>query len=174
MTGEVRVRPATEDDAELLLVWRNDPEARRWSRSSGTIDLATHRAWLQRTLVSPDRHLLVVASTDGTPVATTRYDRLDGGTWEVSISVGPEMRGRGLGGATLRASDAWFYATEPEADRLVAHVRPANAASRRLFERNGYDPAPSGETGMLRYERTRGRDVRRDPRSAPSPGRRPG
>ncbi len=160
--GVVRVRPATEDDAELLLAWRNDPEARRWSRSPGTIDLATHRAWLVRTLASPDRHLLVVETPDGTPVATTRYDRLDAGAgaWEVSISVGPEMRGRGLGGATLRASDGWFLAAEPAADRVVAHVRPANEASRRLFERNGYAPATSGEPDMLRFERVRGADLR--------------
>jgi RimJ/RimL family protein N-acetyltransferase len=153
----MRVRPAVEDDAELLLSWRNDPEARRWSRSSDTIDLATHRAWLLRTFASPDRYLLVVEAGDGTPVATTRYDRLDGDAtaWEVSITVGPDVRGRGLGGATLAASDAWLLDAEPAARRIVAHVRPANEASRRLFERHGYAPAPSREPDMLRLERPR-------------------
>jgi RimJ/RimL family protein N-acetyltransferase len=158
MTDELRVRPAAEDDAELLLAWRNDPEARRWSRSSEAIDLPTHRAWLLRTLASPDRHLLVLEQADGTPVATTRYDRLeaDAAAWEVSISVGPDVRGRGLGGATLRASDRWLLDAEPAAERIVAHVRPENDASRRLFERNGYAGVPSGEPGMLRFERRRG------------------
>ena len=166
MSDGLRVRPATESDAELLLAWRNDPEARRWSRSSGMIDLDTHRSWLLRTLASPERHLIVVEAPDRTPVATLRYDRLDSdpGAWEVSISVGAEVRGRGLGGASLRASDAWFFAAEPSAERVVASVRPANDTSRRLFERNGYAPVASGESDMLRYERPRdgavGRDLR--------------
>ena len=154
----LRVRPATVDDARLLLDWRNDPEARSRSRSSDVIDLEGHLAWLRGTLASPDRHLLVVESADGTPVATTRYDRLapdpDGGDrWEVSISVAPGMRGQGLGGATLAASDEWLRATEPAAGAVVAHVRPDNTSSRRLFLRSGYLPAPSDEPDMDRFVR---------------------
>ena len=152
----LRVRPATEDDAQLLLDWRNDPEARSRSRSSDVIDLEGHLAWLRATLASPDRHLLVVETAEGTPVATTRYDRLapDGGDrWEVSISVAPGMRGRGLGGATLQASDAWLRGAEPAAGAVVAHVRPDNTSSRRLFLRSGYSPAPSDEPDMDRFVR---------------------
>ena len=158
----LHVRPATEDDAQVLLDWRNDPEARSRSRSSDVIDLEGHLAWLRGTLASTDRHLLVVETAEGTPVATTRYDRLardhgddgDGGDrWEVSISVAPGMRGRGLGGATLRASDEWLRGAEPEAGAVVAHVRPDNTSSRRLFLRSGYVPAPSDEPDMDRFVR---------------------
>ena len=161
MTGpeapRLRVRPATTEDAQLLLDWRNDPEARSRSRSSEVIDLESHLAWLGGTLASPDRHLLVVETAEGTPVATTRYDRLapaeDGDRWEVSISVAPGMRGQGLGGATLHASDEWLHATEPGAAAVVAHVRPDNTSSRRLFLRSGYSPAPSDEPDMDRFVR---------------------
>ena len=162
MTGpggsQLRVRPATTDDAQLLLDWRNDPEARSRSRSSEVIDLDGHLAWLGRTLASPDRHLLVVETAEGAPVATTRYDRLapdaDGGDrWEVSISVAPGLRGQGLGGATLHASDEWLRGAEPAAVAVVAHVRPDNTSSRRLFLRSGYLPAPSDEPDMDRFVR---------------------
>ena len=162
MTGpegpRLRVRPATTDDARMLLDWRNDPEARSRSRSSDVIDLDSHLAWLERTLASPDRHLLVVETAEGVPVATTRYDRLpsaatDGDCWEVSISVAPGLRGRGLGGATLHASDEWLRDREPDATAVVAHVRPDNTSSRRLFLRNGYRPAPSEEPDMDRFVR---------------------
>jgi RimJ/RimL family protein N-acetyltransferase len=157
-TVRLRVRTATTDDARLLLDWRNDPEARSRSRSDDVIDLDSHLAWLERTLASPDRHLLVVETDEGTPVATTRYDRLapapDGTErWEVSISVAPGMRGRGLGGATLRASDEWLRAAEPGVAAVVAHVRPDNTSSRRLFLRSGYRPAPSEEPDMDRFVR---------------------
>jgi len=156
--GPLQVRAATEDDAALLLAWRNDPEVRGWSRSSDEIPREAHEAWLRTVLADPDRHLLVVVRPPGgEPVATTRYDLLDGGAesgdrsrWEVSITVAPGMRGQGLGSATLQASDAWLRRTEPALAEIVAHVRPANTGSRFLFERNGYRPAPSDEAGMDR------------------------
>jgi UDP-2,4-diacetamido-2,4,6-trideoxy-beta-L-altropyranose hydrolase len=151
----VRVRPATQDDAVLLHTWRNDPVVRSLSRSTDPIPLDGHAAWLRAGLASPDRHLLVVEESGpaATPVATTRYDLLAGDSgsrarWEVSITVAPEMRGRGLGSATLQASDAWLSATEPDAREIEAWVRSSNAGSRRLFERNGYRAVGSGDPEM--------------------------
>ena len=151
----VRVRPATEDDAALLRSWRNDPEVRRWSRSSDEMPAEAHETWLRDVLADPDRHLLIVVHTgSGEPVGTTRYDRLGGpdsadrSRWEISITVAPGMRGQGFGSATLQACDAWLRQAEPAATGIVAHVRPANTGSRTLFERNGYREIPSGEPGM--------------------------
>ena len=152
----VRVRRARQDDAALLLSWRNDPEVRGRSRSTDEIDPDAHAEWLRRTLASPDRHLLVVETDpDGTPVGTVRYDRLatsstdpGRGRWEISISVAAAMRGRGVGSVTLQSADAWLMSTEADAREIVAHVRPDNTGSRQLFERNGYRAAPSAEPDM--------------------------
>lgn len=150
----VRVRPATPDDAALLHTWRNDPAVRSLSRSTDPISLDTHAAWLRSSLGAADRHLLVVETGGrGTPAATTRYDLLPDGAgprerWEVSITVAPEMRGRGLGSAALEASDAWLAAREPPAAEIVAWVRRANTGSLRLFERNGYRAVPSDDPDL--------------------------
>jgi RimJ/RimL family protein N-acetyltransferase len=152
----VRVRPATDDDAALLFSWRNDPEVRRWSRSTQEMSAHAHNAWLRGVLADPDRHLLLVLrAADGEPVGTTRYDRLTGGAepahrsrWEISITVAPGMRGQGFGSATLQACDSWLRRTEPASTEIVAHVRPANTGSRALFERNGYREIPSDEVGL--------------------------
>lgn len=146
-TPVLRARPATLDDAEQLLVWRNDPDTRRWSRSSDTIDLDAHRRWLAGSLERVDRHLLVVSDDDG-PVGTVRWDR-DCAGWEVSITVAPDRRGRGLAGPLLRAGEdalrEWIGAGTP----VTATVHGDNAASLRLFTRAGYrdgpgDPTPDG------------------------------
>ena len=152
MTRLVAVRPAVVADTGFLLAWRNDPGVRRWSRSSQPIDPVEHVHWLRQALADPDRHVLVICrAQDDVPVATTRYDLLrdEGGNsrarWEISITVAPQMRGRGVGGATLRASDAWLLAAEPHVTEILAYVRPDNEGSRHLFERSGYRAASSAE-----------------------------
>jgi RimJ/RimL family protein N-acetyltransferase len=152
----LEVRPATADDAALLLRWRNDPEVRAWSRSTEETPREEHEAWLRGVLADPDRHLLVVLrASDGEPVATTRYDLVTGDRsgWEISITVAPGMRGKGVGSATLQASDAWLARAEPTAREVVAHVRPANTGSHLLFERNGYRNATPDEAEMDRLVR---------------------
>lgn len=138
----VRVRAATLDDAELLLSWRNDPDTRRWSRSTAEIDPATHRRWLAGSLGRADRRLLVVSDRDG-PIGTVRWDRECTG-WEVSITIAPARRGRGLAGTLLRAGEdalrEWLGTGTP----VTAVVHGANAASVRLFDRAGYRDGPAG------------------------------
>ncbi len=153
---QLRVRPATQDDAHLLLKWRNDPEVRRRSRNGDVIHLDAHRAWLNRVLEDDGRHLLIVESADGLPVATARYDRLEGSTaagvrWEISISVDPLMRGRGVGCTALRMSDEWLRLAEPDTWEIVAFVQPDNPGSRRLFLRAGYHETSSVESDMDQF-----------------------
>lgn len=147
LQGVLHARPATLDDAELLLSWRNDPETRRWSRSTDEIDLDTHRRWLAGSLDRVDRWLLVVSDLDG-PVGTVRWDRECSG-WEVSITVAPERRGSGLAVPLLRSGEEALRARTGTGTPVIAVVHADNAASARLFARAGYaddgtGPDPDG------------------------------
>ncbi|MFJ4997528.1 GNAT family N-acetyltransferase [Microbacterium sp. NPDC088619] len=140
-------RPATAEDGQMLLEWRNDPTVRLSSRSRGEIDWRSHRDWLARSLEDPDRRLLMI-ERDGMPVATCRWDRSAEGEWEISITVAPESRGRGIAASVVRAAENALSALPPL--RLVAAVHHDNVASRRLFERAGYLPhLPADEDGFL-------------------------
>lgn len=132
----VTARPATEADAALLLAWRNDPATRTASRSTDPVDPAAHRRWLAAVLADPGR-LLLVAERAGVPVGTVRFDRVAPDLWEVSITLAPEARGRRLGVPVLMAGERAWHASVGRA-ALLAHVRPENAASLRLFEAAGY------------------------------------
>lgn len=135
-------RPATPADASLLLAWRNDPTTRASSRSTHKVSGAEHEAWLQRALTEPDR-LLFVVHDGGRAVGTVRFDRRTAQLWEVSVTVAPQERGRGLGGSVLAAGEAAWRKTTADGAALLAHVRPQNAASLRLFLAAGYRPAPA-------------------------------
>ncbi|WP_410562380.1 GNAT family N-acetyltransferase [Amycolatopsis sp. cmx-4-61] len=148
----MRAREATEADAELLLGWRNDPRTRQASRSTTVVALDEHLAWLRGVRADPGRLLLVVDHEDE-PVGTVRFDRRDGDGWEVSITVAPGHRGRGLAGAVLAEGER--TARERLGVRVVlAAVHQDNAASAKLFERAGYVEAAPAVGGFRHLRKT--------------------
>ena len=148
----MRAREATEADAGLLLGWRNDPRTRQSSRSTAVVAMDEHLAWLRGVLADPGRLLLVVEHEDQ-PAGTVRFDRRDGDGWEVSITLAPESRGRGLSGAVLAEGE------RAARDRLgvrtvLAAVHQDNTASAKLFERAGYVEAAPAVSGFRQLRKT--------------------
>jgi len=169
----VEVRAATLADADVLLRWRNDPATRASSRSHEVVSHDAHLGWLEASLTDPARRLLV-GEDSGDPVGTVRWDDEGEGRWQVSITVAPEMRGRGVAGPLLRAAEDWLttelrgpVAPAPNQSRphrignrraggelaaYLAVVHESNSPSRRLFLRGGYLPdLPADDLGFERY-----------------------
>ncbi|RZQ62027.1 GNAT family N-acetyltransferase [Amycolatopsis suaedae] len=148
----VTTRAATEADAGLLLEWRNDPVTRRWSRDTGEVGLDDHLAWLSRSLGSAER-LLLIAESGGAAAGNVRFDLRAAGVWEVSITVAPEFRGRGLAGAILAAGEEALLRARP-VDTVLAAVHRENAASAALFDRAGYVEREEPEGPFRRLSKT--------------------
>lgn len=136
--AELTIRPATEADAGLLLAWRNDPETLRWSRSSRPVAEPAHRTWLHESLRDRDRLLFVVESDH--PLGTVRFDRAAPDTWEVSITVAPPDRGKGLSARLLTLGEGALQARHGAAT-IRASIHRDNAASLHLFREAGYADA---------------------------------
>ncbi|MER7115024.1 GNAT family N-acetyltransferase [Saccharomonospora azurea] len=155
----LRLRPAEEGDAELLLRWRNDPVARRWSRNTGELALADHLVWLRGVLASDDRVLLIAdeieenADTGPTPVGMVRFDLLDAAEWEVSIAIAPEHRGRRLARPLLAEGERELRRRRSPGT-VLATVHRDNTASVALFRAAGYVPEADTDTdGFLRLRK---------------------
>jgi spore coat polysaccharide biosynthesis predicted glycosyltransferase SpsG/RimJ/RimL family protein N-acetyltransferase len=146
---ELTVREATAADTELLLAWRNDPRTLAWSRGHQPVTRPVHESWLRAALANPDRLLLVVEQA-GAPVGTVRFDREETTTWEVSITLAPSHRGRGLAARALMMGEGALHA-RAEPDVVLANVHEDNDASLALFRHAGYRPATRSADGPFTW-----------------------
>lgn len=145
-------RVATAADEDRLLAWRNAPDAVAMSASASPVAPADHRRWFERVLTGgPTR--IWIAEEDGAAVGQVRVD-VRTGVGEVSVTVAPEARGRGIAGFLLAELERRL-AADVQVHRLTARVRPDNEASVRVFDRAGFGRAGTDADGLLRLERAR-------------------
>jgi RimJ/RimL family protein N-acetyltransferase len=107
------------------------------SRTNDPVAPDAHRRWLDGVL-GDDGRLLLVASIEDEAVGTVRFDREADDLWEVSITMSPDARGRGLARPVLAAAERAWRRQVGTTPQVFACVRPDNAASARLFVGAGY------------------------------------
>lgn len=159
MTADVRLRPLTEDDVELLklalylaVAW--NPEGAYPPYSSELLDhpdlVAYHAGW------GRGGDLGFVAEEDGEFVGLV-FCRLftdddhgrgyvDAETPELGVAVVDGHRGQGVGTTLMNALAG--RAAEEGIDRISLSVEAANPA-RRLYERLGYRQVKEDEGGFV-------------------------
>jgi len=123
------LRGATRQDSDLLLAWRNDPLTMQGSLCSNPVAPDEHLSWLRRSLVSATRRLLI-AEEDGVPVGTARLDYTPEGC-ELSWTVAPEARGRGVGKRMVAMAAEL-------APSVYARIRSDNAPSLAIARACGF------------------------------------
>jgi len=133
---QVTLRAAREEDSEMLMALRNDPDAVRFSVTGRAVTSDEHERWFRRVRSDPSRCRLWIAEDGATPVGQVRVD-LKGDSGTVSIAVGPGHRGRGVGTAMLRAVVV-RAGSDGAPSRLTAVVRSDNAASLHAFAAAGF------------------------------------
>ena len=146
----LRVRHARLSDEALLLNWANDPETRQNSFSPDPIPAEDHRRWFYSRLRDLDGcRLYVVETEDGIPIGQVRFERQDP-AWEISYSIAPQFRKRGLGRPLLKAALLKMRSEYPGA-LVLGRVKPENLPSRKIFESLDFDTLSDG--GGVAYQR---------------------
>jgi RimJ/RimL family protein N-acetyltransferase len=128
-SADLTLRSATSQDWQVLLAWRNDAQTRASSRHADVVEEGQHRAWLAAVL-DDDRRQLLVAECEGRPAGTVRLDRVGNGT-EISWTVGPEWRRRGIGRRMA------VLAMQRVPGYVFARMRRDNTASERIAQALG-------------------------------------
>lgn len=128
--GCFSLRPATIDDAAIILAWRNDPSTRQYSHNSELIDRETHWRWMNTKLNDP-HCVFMVAQQGRQPVGTIRGDYDEGqDAYILSWMLSPSWRGQGYGQKLL----AHFL--HQLQYRAIAEIKRDNVASVKIAEKN--------------------------------------
>lgn len=134
--AQVQLRPATPDDADLLLRWRNDPRIRKSYLNPEPVSADKHQAWLAAKLASPSCLLFIAQDTTGTPVGQIRLER-SGNETQISLNVAPELAGFGFGEAMTRLA-CEEHLRQGGRGAFAALVRAENVGSLRMFAKVGF------------------------------------
>ena len=130
------LRVATPHDSKHLYNWRRDPVTEEMSLLPGPESFPEHEAWLHRVLSDP-KTLLYIAEEEGEPVGTGRIV-LDGHRGELSITIAPEHRGKGMSPRLIML--LIHEARRHGVRRVTARIRNRNLASIVAFAKNGLMP----------------------------------
>ena len=152
ISGEtpLQMRHARLPDEALLLAWANDPRTREHSFSSDLISAETHRRWFRSRLRDLENCRLYIAEIcEGLPVGQVRFER-QGQAWEISYSLAPPFRKRGLGRPLLKAALLKMRSEFPGVT-VIGRVKPDNHPSCRVFESLSFDVC--SDDGMVVYHR---------------------
>lgn len=143
-------RSATINDSEDLLAWRNDAVTRACFRSTGVVERADHETWMKYNVVNGyPMHIVMIAASDIGNIGVVRFDADKGDvmTYETSIIVAPNQRGKGMATPMLR--DACSFMPD---SALTAEIRTGNYLSRRIFEACGFDEV-GRDAGFIHYRK---------------------
>ncbi len=133
--ARVQLRVATQGDSALLLEWRNDELTRGMSKSTAAVTPEEHARWLDSALQPGGARALFVATLGDAVVGQVRLDR-EGTTTEVSLTLAPAQRGKGLAVELLRAAES--QAKQHGIRTFWATIRVENARSVAAFKRAGF------------------------------------
>lgn len=137
MSDSLLLRKATETDIETLFRWVNDETVRENSFDSHIISFEEHTAWFTRMMSDPNKVQYILVMNDE-PIGQVRLS-ISGDEAEVSYSISKSVRGRGYGKEIIRLAIKQAMIDYPFVGKLIAKVKPSNAASYYCFSKNGFE-----------------------------------
>lgn len=131
----------TEEDARIVMEWRNDPETRKmfYNQELKTWDIFWKEysgEYFKEISLTP-----CFAHQGGRKIAflrSSKYDipQLPGKSFDIDINVSPDMRGKGIGTSVIEVFCNRIFSFD--VDNVIAEVKKINLASARAFEKAGF------------------------------------
>lgn len=136
MKNDGYLRPATEDDLDLLFEWANEKTVRSNSFTTELIAYGDHQEWFHRVM-SDKNECIFIFCHEEKPVGQVRVTVRDD-VAIVSYSIAVQYRLRGYGRKMLLLLEEQLKYVYPEVAKIRAEVKSDNVASIRVFEELNY------------------------------------
>ena len=94
--SDVELRPASTNDENEILLWRNDPITVSFTPKKNTVSRIEHREWFKKQLQS-ESDLLLIAFIGDKKFGMVRFDLVEPSInkyYEISINLDPSFRGK--------------------------------------------------------------------------------
>jgi RimJ/RimL family protein N-acetyltransferase len=135
----VALRDTSSDDCEMYWHWVNDPEVRKQSHITRTIEWDEHSSWFKKQLRRDNVRMFVAydwSSIGAAPLGQIRFEYTNK-EWNLSYSVDAEYRGQGI-------SKQMIHLGLQHLNVIKAEVKPDNTISNHIFTSLGW--AKTGTT----------------------------
>lgn len=144
MFEKLSMRPATLNDSEAILYWRNTEQARRFSRNQTIVDSYIHQQWIEEKLSEESNSIINIFLDESLPIGMTRLDCVDCDTAEISIVVDPLFHNKGYGFKMLLLTKDLAF-NKLGIKKILASVHSNNLSSIHLFNKVGFVLASKSE-----------------------------
>lgn len=145
---QIIYRKALETDLMTYFNWANDESTRKNSFNSDRIDLKGHTGWFLQKIASPDSLLLIFETKEKTPVGQVRIET-GADNAVIGISIDAAFRGQSLASFMIDSACTEYFRNFTQTT-IAAHIKAANIASIKSFEKAGFN---SKEEYMVGDER---------------------
>ena len=141
MDYQIYLRPMTEDDAELIVAWRNKPELKRFFISQADFTIEGHLKWF-RTMKESGRacQMMIIDKRDDRPLGSVDIKDIDHDhhKGEYGIFIGDEAaRGRGIGTEAAKLMIQYGF-EKLGLHRIYLRALAGNEQAIRSYEKAGF------------------------------------
>lgn len=140
--GRLLLRPLREDDIEYLRKWRNDPEQTKYLRPIGFITPQMQKKWFEAYRINQNEITFAIEETQNLNriVGSISIYDFAGGSAEIGkIQIGdPSAHGQSFGSISVELA-LYVAFLKLGLKRVTASVHRDNIASRKTFERAGFN-----------------------------------
>ncbi|GAC1676179.1 MAG: GNAT family protein [Candidatus Dormibacteraceae bacterium] len=163
-THRVRLRQATLEDVELLMLWQSSTSYTGEFNDFGLRSPSPVKDSIKKNglIGESGGTLIVVEGADDKRIGTVSWHQVRYGpnpesfAWNIGIALIPEARGRGFGGPAQRLLALYLFATT-SANRVEASTDVENVAEQRALEKAGF--SREGVSRGAQYRAGRWRDL---------------
>ncbi len=148
-----QLRPANQNDFDILLELRNEPEFRALSFNPQFVSHDSHRNWLHKKLTSPNSALWIAHFKHGPPLGYICAD-IDHqhSNCNFSICLHSSERGKRHGPTLIDKATRQIF-SQFDVEQTVAQLKHGKHASQFAFRKAGYSTiAPTIVRGQTAYQ----------------------